>query len=122
MSVALEVAAEAGVPRAPQRVVESGTDLVEYYFELGWSDGLPVVPPTPDKIEAVVGALGGDPQAVIARVASRWGILTCEVLAINMVMAGCKPEYAPVVKAAVLALSDPSFNLNGVQATTHVAS
>jgi hypothetical protein len=122
MSVAFEVAAEAGVSRAPQRVVESNTDLVEYYFELGWSDGLPVVPPTLDKIEAVVGALGGDPQAVIARVAPRWGILTCEVLAINMVMAGCKPEYAPVVKAAVLALCDPSFNLNGVQATTHVAS
>jgi hypothetical protein len=52
----------------------------------------------------------------------RWGGLTREVLAVNMVMAGCKPEYAPVVRAAMLALCEPAFNLNGVQATTHMAS
>jgi hypothetical protein len=95
---------------------------LEVATEDGWTDGLPVVPPTPKKIEAIVEALGGDPQAIIARVGPRWGVLTVEVLAVNMVMAGCKPEYAPVVKAAVLALTDPAFNLNGVQATTHVAS
>jgi hypothetical protein len=122
MSEALHVAAEAGVVGAARTAVESDTDLVEYYFEQGWTDGLPVVPPTPEKIEAMVEALGGDPQAIIARVAPRWGVLTVEVLAINMVMAGCKPEYAPIVKAAALALTDPAFNLNGVQATTHVAS
>lgn len=122
MSAVLEAATVTGVAEAARRVVESGTDLVEYYFEQGWTDGLPVVPPTPEKVETMVEALGGDPQAVIARVAPRWGVLTCEVLAINMVMAGCKPDYAPVVKAAVLALTDPAFNLNGVQATTHVAS
>ena len=48
--------------------------------------------------------------------------LTREVLAISMVMAGCKPEYAPVVRAAVLALTAKAFNLNGVQATTHMAA
>jgi hypothetical protein len=122
MSAALQVAAAADVTPAARRMVESGTDLVEYYFEQGWTDGLPVVPPTPEKIAAMVEALGGDPHAIIARVAPRWGILTVEVLATNMVMAGCKPQYAPVVEAAVLALTDPAFNLNGVQATTHVAS
>ena len=97
-------------------------DLIEVYFERGWTDGLPVVPPTPDKINAVVEVLGGDLEFVECKVAPRWGTLTREVLAINMVMAGCKPEYAPVVRAAMLALTDRAFNLNGVQATTHMAS
>jgi hypothetical protein len=122
MSATLEVFTETDVAEMSRRLVETGTDLVEYYFEQGWTDGLPIVPPTPEKIEAMVEALGGDPHAIIARVAPRWGVLTVEVLAINMVIAGCKPEYAPVVKAAALALTDPAFNLNGVQATTHVAS
>src|SRR5262245_19726396 len=97
-------------------------DLVELYFERGWTDGLPVVPPTQDKINAVVQALGGEPTVVECKVAPRWGVLTREVLAINMVMAGCKPEFAPVVRTALLALTDRPFNLNGVQATTHMAS
>lgn len=102
--------------------VAPDVDLVEFYYDKGWTDGLPVVPPTADKIDAVVAALGGDPQYVECRVAPRWGSLTREVLAINMVMAGCRPEYAPVVRAALLALTDRAFNLNGVQATTHMAS
>src|SRR5258707_9206924 len=102
--------------------VPTGTDLIELYYDRGWSDGLPVVPPTQEKIDAVVAALGGAPQFVECKVAPRWGALTREILAINMVMAGCRPEYAPIVRAAMLALTDPAFNLNGVQATTHVAS
>lgn len=103
-------------------LVDADVDLVEYYYEQGFSDGLPVVPPTQEKIDAVVLALGGDPDYVECKVAPRWGELTREVLAINMVMAGCKASYAPVVRAAMLALTDAAFNLNGVQATTHVAS
>src|SRR3954452_14143783 len=86
--------------------VATSTDLVEFYYDRGWSDGLPVVPPTQDKINAVVAALGGDPQFVECKVAPRWGVLTREVLAINMVMAGCRPEYAPIVRAAMMALTD----------------
>ena len=107
---------------APGATVPEGTDLVEWYYEKGYSDGLPVVPPTPAKVVAMLEALGGEPQKLEARVPPRWGSLTREVLAINMVMAGCKPEYAPVVRAAMLALCEPAFNLNGVQATTHMAS
>lgn len=102
--------------------VPSGTDLVEWYYAQGFSDGLPVVPPTPAKVAACVEALGGEPGLVECRVPPRWGNLTREVLAINMVMAGCLPDYAPVVRAALLALTDAAFNLNGVQATTHMAS
>ncbi|HEY0613802.1 MAG TPA: hypothetical protein VGC96_04135 [Candidatus Elarobacter sp.] len=97
-------------------------DLVEHYFEQAWSDGLPVVPPTQAKIDAVVAVLGGDPQYAEAVIPPRGGTLTREVLAVNMVMAGCKPEYAPVVRAAILALCTKQWNLNGVQATTHMAA
>jgi len=108
---------EANVVRLPAR-----TDLVEWYFEQGWTDGLPVVPPTRARVDAVVAALGGDPEFVECKVPPRHGSLTREVLAINIVMAGCKPEYAPVVRAAMLALTTGAFNLNGVQATTHMAA
>ncbi|XSC47465.1 hypothetical protein ACF1BQ_019515 [Bradyrhizobium sp. RDT10] len=78
--------------------------------------------PDQEKIDAIVAALGGDPQFVECKIAPRWGALAQEILAVNMVMAGCRPEYAPIVRAAMLALADREFNLNGVQATTHVAS
>src|SRR5271169_1589374 len=108
---------EANVVRVPE-----GTDLIEWYFEQGWTDGLPVVPPTRARVDAVVEALGGEPHLVECKVPPRHGSLSREVLAINIVMAGCKPEYAPVVRAAMRAVTDPPFNLNGVQATTHMAS
>ena len=102
--------------------VPAGTDLVEWYFAQGWTDGLPVVPPTAASVAAMVAALDGEPEFVECRVTPRYGNLTREVLAINLVMAGCKAEYAPVVRAALLALTQPAFNLNGVQATTHMAA
>ena len=111
------IEAEANVVWVPE-----GTDLTEWYFEQGWTDGLPVVPPTRARVDALVEALGGDPHFVECKVPPRHGSLTREVLAINMVMAGCKPDYAPVVRAAMLALANPAFNLNGVQATTHMAA
>ena len=97
-------------------------DLIEHYFEQGWTDGLPVVPPTPQLVAAMVAALGGDPDHLEARIPPRWGNLTREVLAINLVLAGCRPEYAPVTRAALLALTSSHFNLHGVQATTHMAA
>src|SRR5579864_2876251 len=101
--------------------VPAGTDLVEWYFEQGWTDGLPVVPPTAEKVAACIKALGGEREFLECRVPPRHGGLTREVLAVNMAMAGCRPEYAPVVRAAMLALTANAFNLNGVQATTHMA-
>src|SRR5438067_12566529 len=102
--------------------VPRGTDLVERYFAQGWTDGLPVVPPTAETVAAMIAALGGEPDRVECKIPPRHGSLTREVLAINLVMAGCKPDYAPVVRAALLALAQPAFNLNGVQATTHMAA
>ncbi len=115
-------AAAQGTAEPNMLSVPAGTDLVEWYFAQGWTDGLPVVPPTREAVAACVAAMGGEPHRVECKVPPRWGSLTREVLAINMVMAGCKPEYAPVVRAAMLALAAPAFNLNGVQATTHMAA
>ena len=103
--------AEPSIVRLP-----AGTNLIEWYFEQGWTDGLPIVPPTRAQVDVFVEALGGNPHFVECKVPPRHGSLTREVLAINMVMAGCKPEYAWVVRAAMLALTAKAFNLNGVQA------
>src|ERR1700730_18310043 len=109
--------AEANVVRVP-----AGSDLVEWDCEQWWTGGLPVVRPTRPRVDAFVEALGGNPHFVECKVPPRHGSLSREVLAINMGMAGCKPEYAPVVRAAMLSLTTDAFNLNGVQATTHMAA
>jgi hypothetical protein len=102
--------------------VNDEVDLAEWYLSQPWADGLPVVPPTPEKVAAMVDALGGEPQLVECKIPPRWGSLTREVLAINLVLAGCKVDYAPVVRAALVAMADPQFNLNALQASTHMAA
>ena len=97
-----------------------GIDPQEWYFAQGYTDGLPVVPPTPDKVDAMVEALGGEPELLEARVPPRWGNMTRRVMAINAVMAGCVPAYAPVLRAAMRAMCESHFNLNAIQATTHL--
>ena len=91
----------------------------EYAIAQGWSDGLPLIPPTPERVERMLGATSRDPQHVVARLDPRRGEATVERIAINAVMAGCAPEYLPVLIAAVEAVADPRFNLNGIQATTN---
>src|SRR5437879_13675341 len=73
-------AREANTARVPR-----GTDLVEWYFEQGWTDGLPVVAPTPEAVDAAVAALGGDPDFVECRVPPRPGSLTRRVLSVDCV-------------------------------------
>ena len=85
----------------------------------GWSDGLPVVAPTRARVDAMLRYYDGDPQRQLGTMPPRHGIVTPEILAINAVMAGCRPEYLPVVVAAVQAMLAPAFNLFAVQATTH---
>jgi hypothetical protein len=92
---------------------------VELYFQNNWTDGLAIVPPTEHKVQAMIDYVGRNPQEVLGVVPPRGGIVTVEKLATNAVMAGCKPEYFPVVLAAFDALIDPHHNLNGVQTTTH---
>ena len=89
------------------------------YLERGWSDGLPITPPTPERVEAMLAAANLDPQRVVAELPPHWGEATVERLSVNAVMAGCLPEYLPVIIAGVAAMSDPAFNLYAIQSTTH---
>lgn len=94
-------------------------EAIELCYQQGWTDGLPVVPPTRGSIERILVYLGRDPNEIIGVIPPGNGIATIEKIAINCVMAGCKPEYVPIVIAAVQAMLEERFNLNGVQTTTH---
>ena len=97
-------------------------DPFEALYARGVTDGLPVVPPTRERVAAAVAASGRRGDALVARVPPNFGRATVEKIAINAVMAGCRPEYFPVVLAAVEAACDPSFNLHGVSTSTHFSS
>lgn len=107
---------------ANDRLVDSGdADQVEWMYEAGWSDGLPLVPPTPDKVAKAVEATGLAEDVVLGVVPPLDAPATVAKVAANAVMAGCLPDYMPVVVAGVRAVCDPRFDLGGVQATTHNA-
>ncbi len=93
-------------------------ELFEAYFERGWTDGLPVVPPTEKSIaEMLAGAaLRGD--EIIGGIAERGVEVSAEKLAINAVMAGCRPEYLPVVVAAIRGLCHRDFAYHGPASST----
>jgi hypothetical protein len=89
---------------AERRSYRSLHDLVEHYFDQGWTDGLPIVPPTPEPVEAFLRHVGLGGDEVLGGVVNRSVVVTAESAAINAVMAGCRPEYFPVVVAAVRAM------------------
>jgi hypothetical protein len=93
---------------------------VEDLWELGWHDGLPVVPPTPARVAAMLG--DRDPGVSLGTIGPAQGEVTFERLAVCAVLAGCDPSYWPVVEAAARAVTDPAFNAHGVINTTHFAS
>ena len=92
------------------------------YCRQKFGDALPVVPPTVEKVEAMVKATGLAPETVIARVPPFYGEATVEKIAANAVMAGCVPEMMRVLLPLLRAACDERFNLHGVQATTHFAA
>jgi hypothetical protein len=93
-------------------------DCYQWIVSNQLGDGLPVVPPTEERVARMLGGYPGDPQQVIASIPPSWSPATLEKIAICAVMAGCRPEYMPIVVAAVEAMTDPSVNLYGLQATT----
>lgn len=90
-----------------------------HYQERGWTDGLPIVPPTAAAVTEFLRCTDREPREVIAVLPPRQGEATVERIAANAVMAGCRPEYLPVILTAIEALADPLFNLDSIQATTH---
>ena len=99
-------------------VPDSFQAVQDYCWEQGWTDGLPVTPPTEPLVREMLASYGGDPAHSLGVMQPRNARATLEKVAINAVMAGCRPEYFPVVVAAVKAALDEDFNLGGNAATT----
>ncbi len=98
--------------------VSDTVEAIEFYYEKGWTDGLPIVPPTEASIRAMLDAAGLEPGQEITFIENRQVSVTAEKTAINAVMAGCKPEYMPVVVAAVEAIGDPKYGYHGPATST----
>lgn len=107
-----------GAITSTQHEVDDALQAIEFYFEKGWTDGLPVVPPTEARVREFLDRAGRAPDEVVGRLDARRRVVTAEKVAINAVMAGCMPEYTPVVIAAVEAMSEDAFNLHGISAST----
>ena len=103
---------------AREVIVGDAEDPIEACFERGWSDGLPVVPPTAERVLRMLKGTQRDPGEVVGHVPPDLAPCTVEKVAINAVMAGCKPEYMPVVLAAVEAALEDEFGMHGVLCTT----
>ena len=103
------------------RRVELGAaeDPFEAMFARGWSDGLPLVPPTPERVERMLAGTVRDPGEVVCIMPPDLVECSVEKVAVNAVMAGCLPEYLPVVLAAVEAAAGDRFNMHGLAATTY---
>lgn len=90
----------------------------EEFFARGWTDGLPVIPPTPDLVDAMMDAGGLPNDGVLGSIPQRQVSVTVEQAAVSSVMAGCLPEYFPVVIAALSAMLDPGFRPHAAITTT----
>ncbi|MDE3076530.1 MAG: hypothetical protein KGJ86_13995, partial [Chloroflexota bacterium] len=98
--------------------ITSLDDFAEVVFERGWTDGFPVFPPTRERVRTLIQYLGREPGEVVGTVTPGEGIATIEAIAVNCAMAGCKPEYMPVVMAILEALLDKRYHLLNSQAST----
>jgi len=96
--------------------------LLELAEREGWGDGLPLLPPTEEAVQAMLEAVAGAPDRVVGTVEPQRGDATLEKIAVNAVMAGCRPAYFPVVVAAVAAVCEPQFNLYALNTTTCCAT
>ena len=90
----------------------------DLYYQRGWTDGLPIVPPTEERVWEMIRSSHQDPSKVMGRFPPRNGTATVEKVAINAVMAGCQPDHFPVVIAATEAVCREEFNVGGIQSTT----
>ena len=105
---------------ASNRVEMTGTteDAMALYYQKGWTDGLPVVPPTEERVLSFVEVVGREPGEVLSTEPVRGRVITVEKVAIAAVMAGCLPEFMPVVLTAAECMVQPEFSLHGTSAST----
>ncbi len=113
----------ASAPLAPDLELgdASPEELMDLFESRGWGDGLPLVAPTEQRVATMLEKSGCDasPDEVVATLPPRLGLATRRLIAVNAVLAGCRPELLPVVVTVVRALARPEMNLRGVNATTH---
>jgi hypothetical protein len=107
-----------GTLKSRHHAVSDADVAIELCYANGWTDGFPVVPPTAERIRSMLSAAGLEPQQQLAFIENRQVSVTAEKVAINAVMAGCRPEYMPVVAAAVEALADPLYGYHGPATST----
>lgn len=93
-------------------------EAIEFCYRQGWTDGLPVIPPTAEKVEAMLEAAKLEPDHEVGFIPEREISITAEKVAINAVMAGCLPEYMPVVVTAIECMADPKWAYHGPSTTT----
>lgn len=105
-------------PYAATYDVADAFEANEFYQEQGWTDGLPIVPPTAERVVACLQAAGLEADDVVGVEGVRQRPLTAEKVAINAVMAGCRPAYLPVVMTVLRAMCQERFNLHGSTAST----
>jgi len=106
--------------RAAESLLELPEECVyEEFVARAWCDGLPIIAPTRERVDAMLAGARGDAGESLGLMPPLWRECTLEKLAANAVMAGAVPEYFPIIVSAVEAMLDPAFNLYGVQATTH---
>ena len=118
----LRAEAENSPLRARRIEIASSDDIAEFMFDQGFSDGLPLVPPTAERVVRMLAGTPRGSQDIVAVAPPNMAPVSIEKIAINAVMAGCKPEYLPVVIAALEAVCTDDFNMHGVTATTMGAS
>ena len=99
--------------------MNDAVDEFEFFLEKEWSDGLPVVTPTEARVQRMLAATPRDPDEVIGAIPPALNVATVRTVAIHALMAGCKPDYLPVVLAAIKLMLEDVFNMNGVQGTMH---
>ncbi|MCZ6532208.1 MAG: hypothetical protein O7A08_04510 [SAR324 cluster bacterium] len=104
--------------RIPESTPDGAAQWIEYYYSRGWSDGLPLVPPTEASVQAMLAAGGFAGGEVLGRLNDRNASAPVEKVAVNAVMAGCLPSYFPVVAAAVRGLFHPDFDYHGPASST----
>ena len=93
-------------------------DMFSFFSDRGWTDGLPVLPPTLAAVQKMVGAGGKKADAIVGVIPPLNGVATVEKIAANAVMAGCLPDYFPLVLSAVRGMTRAGYNLDGLQTTT----
>lgn len=115
---AISLAAQKAYPAAKVSVTDTLEDINDLFYNNAWTDGLPIIPPTEERVEKMLSGTSYKPDQLIGYIPPRMGAATVQVIAINAVMAGAKPEHLPLIIAAVKAALQPEVQLRSWLTTT----